>query len=81
MPQRQEAPRPPALENGRPMVRPAPPVQERPDRQQSEERKFQTWQQQRPSAPESRPAPKPQERAPQPQHRDNSPHRDDTPHR
>jgi hypothetical protein len=33
-----------------PLVRPAPPVQERPEHQQNEERKFAAWQQQRPKA-------------------------------
>lgn len=65
--QARPAPRPPAFENGRPMVRPAPPVQERPERQQSEERKFQTWERQRQSASEPRPVPRTSERAPQPQ--------------
>jgi hypothetical protein len=46
-------PRPPT-EAARPLVRSAPPVQERPEREQSEARKFSTWQQHRPpSAPKS----------------------------
>lgn len=65
--QTRPAPRPPSFENGRPMVRTAPPVQERPERQQSEERKFQTWERQRQSASEPRPVPRTSERAPQPQ--------------
>jgi len=57
-------PHPPAAQAGHPYVRPAPPVQENPQRQQSEEQKFQTWQQQRPAP---RPAePRPQPRASQP---------------
>jgi len=43
-------PRPPVGEAGHPYVRQAPPVQENPQRQQSEEQKFKTWQQQRPPA-------------------------------
>jgi hypothetical protein len=54
---RPSVPRPPMGEGGHPYVRQAPPVQENPQRQQSEERKFQTWQQQRP-------APRPQESRP-----------------
>jgi hypothetical protein len=50
-------PRPPT-EAARPLVRSAPPVQERPEREQSEARKFSTWQQHRPpSAPKSAPRP------------------------
>jgi hypothetical protein len=51
-------PRPPAtIENGQahPLVRPAPPVEERPEQQRQEQEKFQTWQRQRP-APASHPA-------------------------
>ena len=57
-----------------PLVRPAPPVQEQPARQQSEQRKFETWQQQR-TAAQPRPAQPPrapEARAPQ-QH--NEPHK------
>ena len=55
-----------------PLVRPAPPVQERPERQQSEQQKFQTWQAQRPSAP----APHPTKAAPAPPHSDShQPHK------
>ena len=50
-------PRPPIGEGGHPYVRQAPPVQDNPQRQRSEEQKFSTWQQQRP-------APKPQESRP-----------------
>jgi len=55
-------PRPPVGEGGHPYVRQAPPVQENPQRQQSEEQKFRTWQQQRPQprAPEPRAQPRPQ---------------------
>ncbi|SPE45357.1 Putative prolin-rich exported protein (fragment) [Candidatus Sulfotelmatobacter sp. SbA7] len=45
-------PRPP-VDSGRPLVRSAPPVQDRPERNQSEAQKFSTWQQHR-----SAPAPK-----------------------
>jgi len=60
-------PRPPAVSGGHPLVRQAPPVQERPERQQSEQQKFNTWQQQRPAPaprPESRPAPAPRSSPP-----------------
>lgn len=53
-----------------PLVRPAPPVQDRPEHQQNEEKKFNTWQQQRPQAPPPRP--------PQPSHsssHSNEPHK------
>jgi len=45
------APRPLAGEGGHPLVRQAPPVQERPELQRSEEQKFNTWRQQREAAP------------------------------
>lgn len=57
-------------ESNRPLVRPAPPVQNKPEHQQTEERKFRTWQEQRPKTeapphpPEKHP---PAEHAPQPQ--------------
>jgi hypothetical protein len=60
-------PRPPAGENGRSLVRQAPPVQNRPEVQRSEESKFNAWSQQRsqPSAraeaPSRPPAPAPHE--------------------
>jgi hypothetical protein len=44
-------PHPPAAQNAHPLVRQAPPVQQRPEVQRSEEQKFKTWQQQRPSVP------------------------------
>ncbi|MGA8153404.1 MAG: DUF6600 domain-containing protein [Terriglobales bacterium] len=44
--------RPPSYAAGHPLVRTAPPVQERPERQQNEEQKFNKWQQQRPSPAE-----------------------------
>lgn len=53
-----EIPRPvprPSAE-GRPLVRSAPPVQDRPERDRSEEQKFRTWQQQRPEPPAARPS-------------------------
>ena len=56
-------PRPPASASGHPYVRTAPPVQENAQRQQSEQQKFQTWQQQRPVQPAQ---PKAQPRASQP---------------
>lgn len=57
-PAAREVPHPPAGQNGHPLVRPAPPVQENPERQQNEQTKFNNWQQQRQnSAP--RPAPRP----------------------
>lgn len=63
------APRPPNPPH--PLVRPAPPLQERSEHQQSEQQKFQTWQQQRPNpeAPRPKPtkteAPRPPQRAPE----------------
>jgi len=60
-PQVGNVPRPPVGEGGHPYVRQAPPVHENPQRQQSEEQKFRTWQQQRPTgrteAPRSAPTP------------------------
>ena len=51
----------PPTENGHPLVRPAPPVQENPQHQQNEQAKFNNWQQQRqspaPRPPAARPAP------------------------
>ncbi|MBV8051630.1 MAG: hypothetical protein JOZ80_10605 [Acidobacteriaceae bacterium] len=58
-PQVGNVPRPPVGEGGHPYVRQAPPVQENPQRQQSEERKFQTWQQQRPAGRTEAPRPAP----------------------
>ena len=63
-------PHPPVAENGHPLVRPAPPVQENPQHQQNEQAKFNAWQQQRQSAP--RP---PQPRAPQPPAHESRPHK------
>jgi hypothetical protein len=51
-------PRPPAVEANHPLVRQAPPVQEKPEQQRSEEQKFNNWQQQRAAAPHP-PAPRP----------------------
>jgi len=65
-------PRPPSNEGGHPYVRQAPPVQENPQRQQSEERKFNTWQQQRP-------APRPEQ--PKSQPRPSQPHGGQRPHK
>jgi len=64
-PERPEVPRPqasvprPPTEYSHPLVRQAPPVQDNPQRQQSEESKFHNWQQQRQNSA-SKPAPKPQ---------------------
>ena len=63
---RPSVPRPPASSGGHPYVRQAPPVQENPQRQQSEEQKFKNWQQQRPQ-PRAEPRPEPRaEPAPRP---------------
>jgi FecR protein len=60
-----EVPHPPTMGNGHPLVRPAPPVQENPERQQNEQTKFNNWQQQRQNSV-PRPAPRPSApRAPQ----------------
>jgi hypothetical protein len=75
-PARPEAPpRPPEGYRGggpqyppHPLVRPAPPVQQRPQVDQNEANKFRTWQQQRPAPPPRESAPRPQSR-PEPQHR------------
>jgi len=76
-------PHPPAGENGHPLVRQAPPVQENPQRQQSEQAKFNAWQQQRPTPPREAPrppAPRMAEpahnapRAPEPPARPTTPH-------
>ena len=77
-PEERNIPRPPVGEGGHPYVRQAPPVQENPQRQQSEERKFSAWQQQRPEprSQESRPAePRAQPRAPQPPPHEERPHK------
>jgi len=67
----------PPVESERPMVRSAPPVQEKPERQQSEQRKFETWQRQysapRP-APPARTESRPSTRTPAPPHED-KPHK------
>ncbi len=47
----------------RPLVRSAPPVQDRPDTQRSEQQKFQSWQQQRPRESAPRPQPQHEERS------------------
>jgi hypothetical protein len=58
-PQPAAVPHPPAAaQSAHPLVKTAPPVEERPEQQRSEQQKFNTWQQQRPSAP-PRPAPRP----------------------
>jgi hypothetical protein len=58
-PQVGNVPRPPVGQGGHPYVRQAPPVQENPQRQQSEEQKFRTWQQQRPAGRTEAPRPAP----------------------
>jgi FecR protein len=62
---------PPVGAYGHPLVRPAPPVQENPQHQQSEQSKFNAWQQQRQS---SAPRP-PASRAPQPPAHVEKPHK------
>ncbi|HEX4487735.1 MAG TPA: DUF6600 domain-containing protein, partial [Terriglobales bacterium] len=63
-PQQNEAPRPPQ-QNGRPLVRQAPPVQEQPQQQQNEEQKYRQWQDQRQRQQQQQPQARPQEqRAP-----------------
>jgi hypothetical protein len=55
-------PRPPGSEWGHPLVRQAPPVEEKPEFQRSEEQKFNTWQQHRSQAvPRPAEAPRPAE--------------------
>jgi hypothetical protein len=57
--------RPPQAQETHPLVRPAPPVQERsPQQEQQQEQKFNQWHDQRPATPP--PAPKPAPRAPEP---------------
>ncbi|HXW90995.1 MAG TPA: DUF6600 domain-containing protein [Terriglobales bacterium] len=74
-PASRSVPRPPDGSNGgHPYVRPAPPVQENPQRQQSEAQKFQTWQQQRPPSAPAAP-PKSQPRASQPAPHEEKPHK------
>jgi hypothetical protein len=63
-------PRPPAYAGGHPLVKTAPPVEERPERQQTEEQKFNKWQQQRPSS-----APRP------PSHSSERPSHESKPHK
>jgi hypothetical protein len=81
-PAERSVPHPPGGENGHPLVRQAPPVQENPQHQQNEQAKFNAWQQQRqnsaPRPPEPRTAPPPpshpEPRAPQPPPRQERPH-------
>jgi hypothetical protein len=81
-PAERSVPHPPDGENGHPLVRQAPPVQENPQHQQNEQAKFNAWQQQRqnsaPRPPEPRMAPPapphPEPRAPQPPPRQERPH-------
>lgn len=62
-PPEQAVPRPQNTQPAHPLVRPAPPVQERPEHQQNEEQKFRQWQQQR---PQPAPAPRSPQRTPPP---------------
>ncbi len=61
-----------------PLVRTAPPVQERPEQQRNEQQKFNSWQQQRQNAaprPEARPQPqREQQRAPEPSRQEKPKH-------
>jgi hypothetical protein len=68
-------PHPPSGDNGRPLVRPAPPVRENPQHQQNEQSKFNAWERQRQSSA-PREAARPQEapRTAQPQPRAAQPH-------
>ena len=59
-----EAPRP-SQQNGRALVRQAPPVEERPQQQQNEEQKFRQWQDQRQRQSQPQPQARPQEQHPQ----------------
>jgi len=54
-PEERAVPHPPSAGAGHPFVRQAPPVQENPQRQQSEQSKFNAWQQQRQNAPHPAP--------------------------
>jgi hypothetical protein len=73
-------PRPPQAANSsagfqssHPLVRSAPPVQERPETQKSEEQKFSNWQQQR-QKPAAAPASPPKKSAPKPPPKDDKSH-------
>jgi hypothetical protein len=59
-PQQNEAARPPQ-QNGRPLVRQAPPVQEQPQQQQNEEQKYRQWQEQRQRQQQQQPQARPQQ--------------------
>jgi FecR protein len=65
-----QVPHPPVAQNGHPLVRPAPPVQENPQHQQNEQAKFNAWQQQRETTaqrpPQPHAEPHSEARAPQP---------------
>ena len=84
-PDERSIPRPPqamgnnqgGYEPARSLVRSAPPVQERPEAQRSEEQKFSTWQQQRQS---QRPAPQAQSQHAPEQHAPRPPQHDDKRH-
>ncbi|HWY60165.1 MAG TPA: DUF6600 domain-containing protein [Terriglobales bacterium] len=74
-------PHPPAQENGHPLVRQAPPVQENAQHQQNEQTKFNAWQQQRQS-PAPRPsAPPPRAQAPSPPSHSQAPSHEDKSHK
>jgi hypothetical protein len=64
-PQEQREVAHPPQQNERPLVRQAPPVQERPQQQQNEEQKFRQWQDQRQRT--AQPQPRPQQEQPHPQ--------------
>ncbi len=63
-PQPGNVPRPPSAATSHSLVRTAPPVQEHPEQQRSEEQKFQKWQQQRPPASAPKGQSHPEERPP-----------------
>jgi len=57
----------PAQQTTHPLVRPAPPVQERsPEQEQQQEQKFNQWHQERPATPPPAPRPAPAPKAPEP---------------
>jgi len=68
-------PHPPAGENGHPLVRQAPPVQENPQHQQNEQTKFNNWQQQRQSSAPRPPAPREAPAHSQPAGHEEKPHK------
>jgi hypothetical protein len=74
-----QVPHPPVAQNGHPLVRPAPPVQENPQHQQNEQAKFNAWQQQRETTaqrpPQPHAEPHSEARAPQPAPHSEPPHK------